>query len=543
MNHRILVLLLAALALLGTSSAARAQMNVLVVMTDDQRFDTIAAMPNLSRLADQGVRFTNAYMPSPLCGPSRASLFSGGFLTQNTLVLENNAPNGGARAFNDKANLGSMLQGVGYRTAFIGKWVNGYEGMGRYVPPGWTRWVGRHSYATTTSWFNFEYVLGSSTQYASGTGSLVGSQKYTTYYERDQVLAFLEQGKASSQPFFILWSPSAPHAQATPAPEDATAYPGYVYRGRGYGETDLSDKPWWVRYSTDPDGNDEFVRKQRRTLLGVDRSFGAIVDRIAQHGKLDNTLIIYTSDNGYMWGEHGLWGKDKAYEESSRVPLVVVMPGVAPRQETRLVAPMLDIGPTVLQLAGVARKTDGASLVPLLRNPGTATWRNTMFFEKTSSGAYTNAVWAGIRNQRWKYIRYWTGEEELYDLVNDPYELVSRHRDPALATLKASLWSQTSPRLGLAAIPVRSFPTARVGVPYGYQLETWGGKAPFTWHVSGGQLPPGLTLDASSGDIRGTPLASGTYAFAVRVTDSSYATQARKARTFVTRQMKITVTY
>lgn len=543
MNHRILAFLIAALALLGMPLAGHAQMNVLVVVTDDQRFDTIAAMPNLADLANQGVRFTNAYMPSPLCGPSRASLFSGGFLTQNTLVLENGSPNGGARAFNDKGNLGSLLQGAGYRTAFVGKWVNGYEGMGRYVPPGWSRWVGRHSYATTTSWFNFEYVLGSSTRYASGTGAMVDSQQYTTYYERDQVLSFLEQGKGSSQPFFVMWSPSAPHDQATPAPEDATAYSNYVYRGRGYTETDLSDKPWWVRYSTDRDGNDEFVRKQRRTLLGVDRSLGAIVDRIAQHGKLANTLIVFTSDNGYMWGEHGLWGKDKAYEESTRVPLVVVMPGVAPREEARLVSPMLDIGPTVLQLAGVARKTDGTSLVPLLRNPGTANWRNTMFFEKTSSGAYTNAIWAGIRNQRWRYVRYWTGEEELYDLVNDPYELASRHRDPALATLKANLWSQTSSRLGLAVMPVRSFPNGRVGVPYGYQMETWGGKAPFTWRIVNGQLPTGLAIDTATGAIRGTPMATGTFAFTVRVTDSSYATQARQARTFVTRPMKITITY
>lgn len=543
MSHRILLRLVAALCLFAGMQPLHAQMNVLVVVTDDQRFDSVAAMPNLSGLAAQGVRFANAYMPSPLCGPSRASMFSGGYLTQNTLVLENNAPNGGARAFNDKANLGSTLQGAGYRTAFVGKWVNGYEGMGRYVPPGWTRWVGRNSFATTTSWFNFRYVLGTSTQFASGTGSMVDSQQYTTYYERDQVLNFLEQGKASSQPFFVLWSPSAPHDQATPAPEDATAYPNYVYRERGYGETDLSDKPWWVRYSTDPDGTDEFVRKQRRTLLGVDRSLGAIVDRIAQHGKLDNTLIVFTSDNGYMWGEHGLWGKDKTYEESARVPLVVVMPGVAPRVETRLVTPMLDIGPTLFQLAGVSRKTDGASLVPLLRNPDTTAWRNDMFFEKTSSGAYTNAVWAGIRNQRWKYVRYWTGEEELYDLVNDPFELVSRHRDAGLATLKANLWSQTSARLGLAVMPVRSFPNGRVGTSYRYQFTTWGGKAPFSWKVAYGQLPPGLTLDATSGVLQGTPTASGTYAFTVRVTDSSYATQAKKARTFVTRQMKLTVTY
>lgn len=540
MNNRLV--LFTALMLAALAPAVHAQMNVLVVVTDDQRFDTVDEMPNLAGLAAQGVRFDNAYMPTPLCGPARASMFSGGYLTQNTLVLENGAPNGSFGTFNDKGNLGSVLQGVGYRTAFVGKWVNGYEGSGRYVPPGWTRWVGRRSFATTTSWFNFQYVLGSSGATTSSTGSLVNSQKYTTYYERDQVLSFLDQGKASSQPFFVLWAPSAPHELATPAPEDATAYSGYLYRERGYDETDLRDKPWWVRYNTDPDQTDEFVRKQRRTLRGVDRSLGAIVDRIAAQGKLDNTLIIFTSDNGFMWGEHGLWGKDKIYEESARVPMVVVMPGVAPRTDKSLVSPMLDLGPTLFDVAGVSRKTDGTSLLPLLRNAGT-TWRNDMFFEKSASGAFTNALWAGIRNQRWKYVRYWTGEEELYDLINDPFELKSRHRDSTLGTLKASLWEQTRQQIGLAVMPLRSLTNGKVGQRYSYQFKPWGGKGPFTWTVASGQLPQGLTLDRSTGLLQGTALASGTYAFAVRVTDSSYATQAKRARTFVTKQMKLTMTY
>jgi arylsulfatase A-like enzyme len=542
MQYRLFSALLAALSLLGLASPLQAQMNILVVVTDDQRFDTIARMPNLANLAGQGVRFSNAYMPTPLCGPARASLFSGGYLTQNTLVLENGLPNGSFQAFDDRGNLGSALQGVGYRTAFVGKWVNGYEGAGRYVPSGWSRWVGRHSFATTTSWFGFQYTLGSSGTYASSLGSIVNSQQYTTYYERDQVLDFLDRGKASSQPFFVLWSPSAPHEPAVPASTDVGSFANFTYRDRDYTETDLRDKPWWVRYNSDPDKDDEFVRQQLRSLQGVDRSLGAIVNRIRLHGKLDNTLIVFTSDNGYMWGEHGLWGKNKAYEESVRVPLVVVMPGVAPRVEDKLVSPMIDIGPTLFQLAGVARKTDGTSLVPLLRNPWQA-WRKDMFFENTASGAHTNALWAGIRNQRWKYIRYWTGEEELYDLVNDPFELNSRHRDPSLATLKNGLWTQTSGRLGLAAMPVRSFPKGRVGTRYQFQFDTWGGKAPFNWKLVSGQLPPGLTLDAMTGLLHGTPTASGTYAFAVRVTDSSYATQAKKARTFVTKPMKLTVTY
>src|SRR3954469_23275365 len=125
--------LIGALLALGATAPALAQMNVLVVMTDDQRFDTINKMPNIADLASQGVRFTNSYAPTPLCGPSRPSVYSGGFLAQNTNVLGNEGPNGGARVFNDNVNLGTVMQSAGYRTYFVGKWVNGYEGLGRYV--------------------------------------------------------------------------------------------------------------------------------------------------------------------------------------------------------------------------------------------------------------------------------------------------------------------------------------------------------------------------------------------------------------------------
>ena len=101
----------------------------------------------------------------------------------------------------------------------------------------------------------------------------------------------------------------------------------FTYRGRGYGETDLSDKPRWVRNNNNPDGDDDTVRHQLQTLQSVDRSFADIVDKLRALGKLDNTLIVFASDNGYLWGEHGLWGKNKSYEESAEVPFIVVDAG------------------------------------------------------------------------------------------------------------------------------------------------------------------------------------------------------------------------
>ena len=517
--------------------AAQPPMNVLLILTDDQRFDTVSRMPNLTSLAAKGVTFTSAYMPSPLCGPSRAMLFSGGYREQNTGVLENDLPDGGATIFSDKGNLGAMLQAAGYRTQYIGKWMNGYEGMGRYIPPGWSKWVGRHSYSTITKWQEFEYTSGSSNQNSS-LGTIANANEYTTYFERDQILSFLSSTPAA-QPFFVLWAPSAPHGRATGAPEDLQLFSDYYYRDRGYGETDRSDKPSWVRNSHPPD-NEVFVQHQLQSLQSVDRSIADVVARLKSLGRYDNTLIVFTSDNGYLWGEHGLWGKDAPYEESMRVPFIVVMPGVAPRTDASLVTPSLDLGPTLFELAGISKKTDGTSLVSLLKLPG-APWRTDFFFECTTSAGGNDAIWAGVRDGRWKYVRYWNGEEELYDLNADPYELTSRHKDSTLNTLKASLLARTQQQLGLAILPPRVPPNGNVGASYSLAMKTWGGKAPFQWTIASGQLPPGLALNLSTGVIQGVPNKAGTYQFSVRVTDSAPAAQTGKPRTFVTRPVTLIV--
>jgi len=313
----------------------------------------------------------------------------------------------------------------------------------------------------------------------------------------------------------------------------------FTYTGRGYGETDLSDKPTWVRRSHDVD-NEVFVRHQLQSLQSVDRSIADVIARLKSLGRFNNTLIIFTSDNGYMWGEHGIWGKDSAYEEAMRVPFIVLMPGVAPRTDASLVLPSLDLGPTLFDLAGISKKTDGTSLVPLLKVPGQP-WRTDFFFEKTSSAPGPSAIWAGVRDGRWKYVSYANGDEELYDLNADPFELTSRHKDPTLSALKSSLRARTQQQLGLGIVAPTTAPACSVGTPFSWPMKTWGGQAPFSWSVTTGQLPPGLALDPSSGVIRGTPSLSGTYQFSVRVTDSALATQTGKPRSFVTRPIKLIV--
>lgn len=540
---------LALLVMTGMAWAQTPPKNVLVIMTDDQRWDTISKMPSLSAIAAQGVTFTNAFMPTPLCGPSRSMLFSGGYHSQNTGVLSNNPPNGGAMLFNDKANLGVVLQSAGYNTTFVGKWINGYEAMGKYVPPGWTHWAGRHSSATSTDWFKFQYVLGTSGEVSNNTGTIVSSNAYTTYYERDQVLNAINTAP-TTQPFFILWTPTAPHTPATPAPEDVSLFSDYLYRDRSVGETDLKDKPLWVqKYNPATTGlgaygvayGDPFVVNQLRALQGVDRSIQAIVDALKANGQYDNTVIIFTADNGYEWAEHGLWAKSKPYEESVRVPLIVLMPGVAPRNDPNLVASSLDIGPTLFDIAGVSKQTEGMSLVPLLNDP-TVAWRNRLFFEESDSFAAGNAIWAGSFDGNYYYAKYWTGEEELYDVNADPYELNSLHNNPDYAMIKANMASDTQSQLGLAILPVYNFKATKAGTGFGYQMKLWGGESAPTWSVKTGALPPGITVDAGTGLLHGVPTTPGTYSFSLQVLGSTLSPQTAMPRVFVTRVMSITIT-
>ncbi len=517
--------------------------NVVVVLTDDQRFDTLSIMPHVrSRLVPEGVNFGNAYVPTPLCCPARASILSGGFLSQNTGVLDNNAPNGGHVVFNDASNLGVRMQGAGYRTLFVGKWLNDYVKIAPYVPPGWDDFLGRAVYATVADWFSFSYASGSSGPSSPATGVLVeAADQYHANFERDRIARFIADTPPGS-PYFVFWSTTAPHGPAIPDEADAGLFADFRYRGRGYGEEDVSDKPAWVRrYNPDGDlSGDAGVRNQLRTLVSVDRGIGTILDIVEARGELDRTVFVITSDNGYMWGEHGAWGKNKAYEESLRVPMLAVVPGVPARREDKLVSAVLDLGPTLFDIAGVDAPSDGRSLLPLIHDPDHP-WRTALFFEKYVSASYPNAQWGALRRRDWKYVHYWTGEEELYDLASDPYENENLAGDPAHAATQEAVAAEVAGRLGLSVKPDYTTPTGRVGGAYAFSLETWGGLGPFTWEVESGDLPPGLSLNRRNGRVSGVPTRTGEWDFAIRVTDSALATQAERPRTFVTRTLTIRV--
>lgn len=542
--------------------------NIVLFLTDDQRWDTLWAMPILQeKLLKKGINYTNAFVTTPLCCPSRASLISGGFYPHDVGILTNELPNGGIiKGFNDSDTIGTALQNVGYKTALVGKYMNYYlmdknnasdvmgdKDLAPYIPPGWNKWVGTDN---TTNWTNYGIVIGSSGK-ESSTGAIVRETKYVTDYLKDHALSFLNETKNDPSPFFLFLSFLAPHGPATPAPQDAALFSDFTPSGRAFGEEDLSDKPQWVQEQAEIAWKDdsraksmEFIRNQLRSLQAVDRAIGAVIDNIEQQGRLNNTVFIFTSDHGYLWGEHRLFHKQKQYEESIRVPLVIVLPRMLigifadqPQEESRMVAMNLDIPATIFEILDLQKQSDGKSLLYLIGMKTAPKWRDHILIENFSE----SLQWSGIRTPQWKYIESSSGEKELYDLIADPYELESKN-DPGVQTnilleLSKLLEKTRGLQLTTGTEPAKravTLPNAIVGQPYTFQLTAWGGKEPYKWIIANGVLPTGLSLNEAKGLISGTSLQIENKIFSITVKDSSVTRHGHTAQSY-TKKFKINV--
>ncbi|MBI2841359.1 MAG: sulfatase [Acidobacteria bacterium] len=502
--------------------------NIVFILTDDQRWDSATmsdggreVMPNLRQeLISDGVLFSNAFVSTPLCCPDRASLLAGGYYAHNTGVLTNELPNGGFEKFVDRDSLAVRLRQAGYETALVGKYINKYALTDAYVPPGWSSFAALHQ---MRSWFDYDVVLGNGTPDEPVHGSVVVSSQYLTRYLAQRATDFIESSSGEA-PFFLYYAPVAPHEPATPAPGDENVFADFAYKGRSAGEGDLTDKPRYVRdlaKTYDATQIELFARQQIRSLQSVDRSIAAIVNAVRRKGLLEETVFIFTSDNGYLWGEHRLSGKAYPYEESIHVPLVIRMPGVTPRVEDKPVVTNVDIGATISDLAGLNRVTDGISLRPLLEDPSTA-WRTEFLIQ-----GFGDLRWSGMRGSYggrvWKYVEHASGERELYDLKADPFERSSRHKqtNKTVREVIKSFSAKVAAARGLTVLD-SLLPDAQGGATYAYPMSIWGGRAPFHWSVVEGQLPPGLALDPSTGLIKGAPMPGpGGARFRLRVEDSS----------------------
>ncbi|HJU57328.1 MAG TPA: sulfatase [Actinomycetota bacterium] len=425
----------------GPSDRVRAEPaapNIVLIYTDDQRWDELSFMPTVtSEIARRGVTFANAFAVNPWCCPSRVSVLRGQY-SHSTQIYKNQGSFGGFANVRklglDQSTIATWLQAAGYRTALMGKYLNGYNGDAvlSYVPPGWDSWMAFETSPGEVPYFDYRMSV-------DGQIRSFGSNEtdYSTDVLARDADAFIRSTPAD-QPLYLHLTPVAPHTPRTPAPRYLKAPCPARSLPESVGEFDMSDKPryaqaWTWDQSKQVAASTRWI-KSCRALLATDDLVEAVLAALADTGRLANTLIVYASDNGELLGEHRRFGKVVPYEESIRIPLVMrfdaggVLTGTT---RTRLAA-NIDITATFVDAAGVTPPytLDGRSLLPLARGAQT-TWRSGLLIEHFDTPGATDFIpsYCAIRTPRDMYIRYDTDDEplfeELYDLSTDPLQLTN----------------------------------------------------------------------------------------------------------------------
>ena len=449
--------------------------NIVFILADDLDLDldTVTTMPHLQALlAGQGVTFTHFFVNASICCPSRASLLRGQYVHNHGVYTNGPPPTGGFEAFRDLGlendTIATRLQDVGYRTALFGKYLNRYPygSPSNYIPPGWGEW---YSPSPTAPGYNqFNYTL-------NENGTLVAYGSDPADYLQDvlttQALSFITRTVTSGEPFFAYFSSFSPHTPSTPAPRHTTLFTDTLApRPPSFNELDVSDKPQWIQNlplltPEEVQQIDGQYRLWLQSMQAVDETIAALVETLEATGQLNNTYLFFTSDNGYHMGQHRLLpGKYLGYEEDIHVPLFVRGPQAPISQTVPYLASIVDLAPTLADIAGIEipAYTDGRSLLPLLGGSPPAAWRQALLFEQYvgdhhglrdplgeppdpfDSPRFQSAplFYSGLRTADLKYIEYDTGERELYNLANDPFELenLAASADPTtLAQLSAWL--------------------------------------------------------------------------------------------------------
>jgi N-acetylglucosamine-6-sulfatase len=435
-------------ATLGHTAVAQGRPNVLVVESDDQTRESMRVMDNVNSLiGGQGATFKRSFVNFSLCCPSRATFLTGQY-AHNHGVWSNEGPDGGFSGFESlhaNNNLAVWLRRAGYYTAMIGKYLNEYHDDSP-VPPGWSEW-----HAAPEGFGVYNYPL-------NNNGTLVNYGQDPADFKQDVLTAkavnFVDRRAPKPMPFFLWltytaphWSPPDPNPNppfdcrhaAKPAPRHADAFNSEpLPKPPNFNEADVSDKPGSIRSLAylNADQITDIQRTYRcelESLLSVDEGVKQVVDALRATGELNNTLIVYTSDNGFFHGEHRIpWDKRHIYEESIRVPLEMRGPGIPHGETVSDLAINADLAPTIVDVANAnpGLVMDGRSLIPVAKQPGIERGRELLIEEPG---------FKAIRTERYMYEERSSGEQELYDLQKDPFELVSRHNAPAYASVKAQL--------------------------------------------------------------------------------------------------------
>lgn len=413
-----------------------ARPNVVIIVTDDQRIGTPEdVMPKTLRwFAEEGTTYTRAFVTTPLCCPSRASILTGRYAHNHGVQTNSQAERLAATT-----TLQYYLQKQGYTTAIFGKLLNRWDI--NVNPPYWNRWS-----------------LASGYSYYDGTwndqGAIKTVSRYSTSYISKVATRFVRARESQDQrPWFLYVAPLAAHAPFTPEPKYVDARVPPLVVGPAMRERDHQDKPKYVRdrvaARTDSlQKGTETRAKQLRTLMSVDDLVAGLFRTLALTGEDEDTLAVFVSDNGYLWGDHGLNGKGFPYTPSIRTPLYLRWPRHIPAgARNRRLAANIDIAPTVLDAvrASAAGRMDGRSLLE------TST-RRRVLTESWKDPGHLAPRWASIRTSSYQYIEIYNTEDELkfreyYDLRRDPAQLVNLLRDgneandPDLVSLSAQLAS------------------------------------------------------------------------------------------------------
>jgi arylsulfatase A-like enzyme len=438
-------------------AADAARPSFVVVMTDDMPVSMGSAMPLTRQLVGaRGITFRQAFVEDPLCCPSRATFLTGRYAHNHGVHTNSQSvPDGGWKAFraagNESRTLAVWLQAAGYRTALIGKYLNGYSGAdATHIPEGWTRWFAETS--NLRGGFNWG---------ASDQGVRRWHGTAPTHYATDVLLtrsqSFIDAAVAAGRPFFLFLSVAAPHHPWVAAPRhSAVPLTGRVPRTPDFNEAVVSDKPGFLRLprlsSTAIALLDDHYARALRSLRAVDEAVQSLIAKLDSVGRLGDTFVIFTSDNGYHFGQHRLpEGKQVPYDTDLRVPLAIRGPGIPPgRVNDSAMVLNVDLAPTILELAGIAvpAVVDGGSFKDLLIASVPSRPRRHAFPIAGWADPITPMPWdieyRGVRTARYTWVEWSNGARELYDTMADPYQLQNRANAAALATVRAQLAALTA---------------------------------------------------------------------------------------------------
>ena len=456
------LLLLLALAPIPAAGAAPrgaqadTRPNVVLIMTDDQTAKSLKVMHNLNvGVRRRGATFTQAISTYPLCCPSRATYLTGQY-SHNHGVIHNAGPFGGYVRLDNTNTLPVWLQQFGYRTIHLGRYLNGYGTQNpdiTEIPPGWSDW---HSTLDPTTFNYVSWRMNDNGVINHEPGPDNPGEFQTDYFGR-RAAELINEAAPSAQPFFLSLTFPAPHSGSPRDPDDPVGLrtPSPAPRHRDYfrntplprpanfDEGNVYDKPQIVADRGRIRGPvfaavQENYQQELESLLSVDDAVGSVVGALSRAGELENTLIIYTSDNGFFHGEHRVRSeKILPYEPGIRVPLAMAGPGVLRNKRLSQLVGNIDLAPTILDAARAqpGRVQDGRSLLELAGDPTLELGRE--FVVENGQGVNSIPMFRALRNNRFLYVQHGTtGETELYDLRRDPYELRNLEDDDSYAQIK-----------------------------------------------------------------------------------------------------------